>query len=94
MAAPHERRYSDASADRIFAACLWAVAEEGWKIEHTDATMRTLPFGTGMSLRTWAGQRMSVFVDAVDDGTVKVVVGARGETLQFCRDVIAAVAGN
>ncbi len=78
MAKAVEKAYS-ASKDRLFAALLRSVSELGYSINNSDAASGTISFGTGMSMRSWAGQNMTASVFALGDSESKVVVGGKRE---------------
>jgi len=62
--------------DRLFAACLRTVTRLNWKIQHTDATTRTLSCAaTGKKKRLGGGQDMSLIVEPMHGETSKVALG-------------------
>jgi hypothetical protein len=63
------------SSDRVFTACLQTVTRLNWKIQHTDATTRTLSCAAkGKKIRLGGGQDMSLIVEATG-ANAKVVLG-------------------
>jgi hypothetical protein len=71
-----EQTYN-ASADRTYAAVLRTASEMDYSIGNSDAVSKTVSFNTGMSMKSWAGQDMSVTV--FDDGAShsRVVIGGK-----------------
>lgn len=65
----------DASADRLYRSAIATAAELGYSVKHSDPAGRIISFNTGMSMRSWAGQDMSVSVIEGQNGKNGVVVG-------------------
>jgi hypothetical protein len=65
----------DSSPARLYQAVLRTVAAVGYSIQHTDAGTLTVSFNTGMSLRSWAGQDMTVLVFADSESRSTVSIG-------------------
>lgn len=78
MAKAIEKAYS-ASKERLYAALLRTVSELGYSVSNTDSGSGTISFSTGMSMRSWSGQNMTVTVFALSEGESKVVVGGKRE---------------
>jgi hypothetical protein len=77
VAPASEPRSFRASEKRLFSAALKAVAILGYSIQHSDGAAGVMSFNTGFSMRSWAGQDMSVTVIAGVDGMNEVAVGGR-----------------
>ncbi len=77
MAPASETRSFRASERRLYAAALKAVSILGYSIQHTDGAAGVISFNTGFSMRSWAGQDMTVTVIAGMDGMNEVAVGGR-----------------
>jgi hypothetical protein len=77
MAPASETRSFRTSERRLYAAALKAVSILGYSIQHTDGTAGVISFNTGFSMRSWAGQDMTVAVIAGMDGMNEVAVGGR-----------------
>jgi DNA polymerase-3 subunit epsilon len=80
MATPSESRSYRASGGRLYNAVLRTVSQLGYSIQHSDAAARTISFNTGMSMRSWAGQDMTITVieDAEDASTI-IIGGKRAQ---------------
>lgn len=50
----------EATPERAYRAAVAAVSELGYSIQHSDPVARTVSFNTGVSMRTWGGQDMTV----------------------------------
>lgn len=76
MAEQWSRQYRGTSPDRLFAACLKAVTQLNWKIQHTDAATRTLSCAAnGKKIRIGGGQDMSVAVESAAHEDSEVTLG-------------------
>lgn len=72
---PIEATYA-ASPARVFDACLAAVAQLGYTIQHSDKASHVLSFNTGRSMRSWGGQDVTAqLLGTADNGTRIVVAG-------------------
>jgi hypothetical protein len=66
--------FPEEKPDRVFAAARQVVAQRGYTVNLADVASLTLTFNTGISLRTWAGQDLTVTV--LEHGTgSRVTVG-------------------
>lgn len=52
----------EASEIRLYNAVLRSIAQLGYSIKHSDPNAKVVSFNTGMSMRSWAGQDMTVSV--------------------------------
>lgn len=77
MAKTIERKCTGATRQRVFAAAVRAVGEAGWSMSHTDAQSGTLSFSTGMSMRSWSGQNMTVTLVSISPDETQIVVGGK-----------------
>ena len=75
MARAPEPAWFTASEDRLFKAAVQTAMALGYSVKHTDPSMRVIAFNTGMSMRSWAGQDMSVSVVQGDGGRNGVIIG-------------------
>lgn len=75
MAKKNEERDYEASKDRIFQAALAAIGRSGWSITHTDGAAGAVSFNTGRSMRSWAGQDMTVTVLPLGPQQSKLMIG-------------------
>ena len=75
MARAPEPAWFTASEDRLFKAAVQTAMALGYSVKHTDPSMRVIAFNTGMSMRSWAGQDMSVSVVQGDGGRNGVTIG-------------------
>jgi hypothetical protein len=57
----------EASEGRLYNAVLRSIAQLGYSIKHSDPNARMVSFNTGMSMRSWAGQDMTVSVVPATD---------------------------
>jgi hypothetical protein len=61
--------YYDCSADRLFAACIKTVTRLNWRIQRTDAEMRTLSCAAnGKKTRLGGGQEMGLVLEPATRG--------------------------
>jgi len=68
-------------ASTIFDAATRTIQDLGYKIDSLDKTNGLINFKTGMSLRSWAGQEMSVLVLGNGDSASSVSIsGKRNQT--------------
>lgn len=72
--------FPDASAARLWAACVQAVGLLGFNVIHSDKESGQLSFNTGRSMSSWAGQDLTATVIVQDAGSQLVMGGslARG----------------
>jgi hypothetical protein len=76
MAAASETRVFKSSEGRLYTAVLRAVSQLGYSIKHSDSNARVVSFNTGISMRSWAGQDISVsVVPGSETGTSGVTMG-------------------
>jgi hypothetical protein len=66
--------FPEEKPERVFVAARQVVAQRGYTVNLADVASLTLTFNTGISLRTWAGQDLTVTV--LEHGTgSRVTVG-------------------
>lgn len=58
----------EASEIRLYNAVLRSIAQLGYSIKHSDPNAKVVSFNTGMSMRSWAGQDMTISVVPATDG--------------------------
>src|SRR5262249_10401936 len=75
---PTEKLY-DASPQRLYDAVIRTGAGLGYSVQHTDSQTRTASFNTGMSMRSWGGQNMTVIVSAEGEGARLTIGGTRDQ---------------
>jgi hypothetical protein len=73
---PRQRIYR-IPRDRVFAAVLRAVAELSYAITHSDNASGVVSFNTGLSMRSWGGQNVTIALEALDRETTRVVLGGK-----------------
>lgn len=73
MAKPVVMQYS-ADINKAMKALTAVIARLGYTVKSVDKENGLITFETGMSMRSWAGQSMSVHVLDADDG-VQITVG-------------------
>lgn len=66
--------FPEEKPERVFTAARQVVAEAGYTVNLADAESLTLTVNTGISLRTWAGQDLTITVLAHGTGS-RVTVG-------------------
>jgi len=76
MAKPITRVYAH-SQNWLFNASLQAVRTLGYKIDSIDKDNGFLSFKTGLSMKSWAGQEMSILIMDNGDGTCTVDISGR-----------------
>jgi hypothetical protein len=75
MAKAAAERAFEASRERIYAASLRAISQMGKSVTNSDVASGTVSYNTGMSMRSMAGQDMTVTVFAEGPDQCRVVVG-------------------
>jgi hypothetical protein len=75
MASQVEPVWFEASEDRLYQAAVRTAATLGYSLKHSDTTARVISFNTGMSMRSWAGQDMSVSVISGENGKNGLLIG-------------------
>jgi hypothetical protein len=63
-----------APRDKVYAAALETVASE-WRVEQADKESGVISFRSGMSMKSWKGQDLSLLVTDAEGGT-KIIVNA------------------
>ena len=76
MAKPITRVYVH-SQNWLFNAALQAVRTLGYKIDSIDKVNGFLSFKTGLSMKSWAGQEMSILIMDNGDGTRMVDISGK-----------------
>lgn len=76
MAKPITRVYAH-SQNWLFNASLQAVRTLGYKIDSIDKVNGFLSFKTGLTMKSWAGQEMSILIVDNGDGTRTVDISGR-----------------
>lgn len=94
-----ERKY-DVSADELYSAIEHAVSRLGYKVQVAAQGQHTLTFKTGLSMKTWSGQRMEAKAVRRSDGGATLFLSRRanaqlydwGEQKDVTNKFFAAVA--
>jgi membrane protease subunit (stomatin/prohibitin family) len=79
MAKTLEREFGQPK-ESVFSACQLAVAELGYAVKHSDAASGILSFNTGRSMKTWAGQDLTVTLLSAGDKTRVIVGGSMAQS--------------
>ena len=76
MAKSAPQKHYEASAPRVYAACLRAISELGYTVLHSDREGGVVSFNTGRSMSSWAGQDLGATVLPANDGCDLVIGGS------------------
>ncbi len=77
------QRTYDVAKEVLFEAASRVAALRGYSIKHVDPAECTISFNTGMSIKTFRGQNMTVTVLRADDLRSKAIIGGRSASGQL-----------